>query len=679
LSTRLAVDVGGTFSDVVVFDEANGDVRIGKHPTNPTAPEDGVIDVITASDSGDAVQRAAYFLHGTTIGINALLQRDGANVGLLTTRGFRDTLELGRGDRAFMYDVGWRPGPPLVPRELRLPITERVFVDGSVAIAVDEEDIRRACHTFAKSGVDSVAIVFINSYVNPANELAAEEALRKHGFQGHISLSHRVSGEFREYERSTTTAIDAYVRPKVSDYVRRLDRRLAEIGFAGRMLVTRSGGGSLTVDEARARPFETIQSGPVGGALAAAALCQDLTIPLGIAADVGGTSFDVSLISAGHPHVKHEGEVLGLPVQTEWVDVRSIGAGGGSVAYLDRGGRLRVGPRSAGALPGPCCYGRGGTEPTVTDAAAALGMLGDGELAGDLKLDLAAARQALSKLGRPLALSAAEVARGILEIVTAHMAGAIRAITIEQGEDPRQAALLAFGGAGPLFGCLLARELSISRVIVPVFAGNFSAWGLLAQDITRSAASTMVRALDDQATRDADEALQRLFRHLDARASNGNDRPRLRRASFALRYVGQEYTLAVPVPLNGSRLDATARLIRDMFESEYERTFGHAIVDAVELVTVRAATVEPLPAQPHPKLAPASPSRSRSPRPTYSFSERGVRDFAVVDRGELGVGTTLSGPAIVLEPTATTYVDVGFSIAVLEHGSLSLIDLETTS
>ena len=365
MATRLGVDVGGTFTDLIFFDDATGETLVAKEPTTPEAPEQGVIAAVESGVPADLRSSARFFLHGTTVGLNSLLERKGAVVGLLATAGFRDILEVRRGDRDDPYDLFWKHPPPLVPRRLRLPVTERMLASGEILTPIDEDDVRQALETFRAEGVTTVAIAFMNSYRNPAHELAAERVMREEGFDGAVSLSHRISGEYREYERTCTTVIDAFVRPRMASYLERLGTRLTDGGFEGTMLVTRCGGGSLTFEEAEERPFETILSGPVAGAEGAAELARRLDLGHVVTADVGGTSFDTSLIVGGRAHVVNEGRVVGLPVQTPWVDVRSIGAGGGSIIYVDVGGLLRVGPQSAGADPGPAAYGRGGDQPTV--------------------------------------------------------------------------------------------------------------------------------------------------------------------------------------------------------------------------------------------------------------------------------------------------------------------------
>jgi N-methylhydantoinase A len=659
VATRIGVDVGGTFTDLIFYDDASGEVVVAKEPTTPAAPEDGVVAAVRSAVADDRIGRAEYFLHGTTVGLNSLLERRGAIVGLLATRGFRDALEIRRGDRDDPYDLFPPPARPLVPRRLRQPVTERIRADGALHATLEENDVRDALAVFDDEGVESIAVSFINAYANPAHELAVEQVLRDAGFAGEISLSHRVSGEYREYERTSTTVIDAYVRPRMTAYLARLEERLRDAGFAGTLLVTRSGGGSMTFAEAERRPFETILSGPVAGAEGAAELARALDLGDVISADVGGTSFDTCLITDGRPQVRYEGRVDGMPVQTPWIDVRSIGAGGGSIAYVDVGGLLRVGPRSAGAEPGPAAYARGGTEPTVTDAALVLGMLGEGELAAGIRLDRELARGAIAPLAEEIGLPIEDVARGILTIANASMADTIREITAEQGQDPRQATLMAFGGAGPVFATLLADELGIGRIVIPPYAGNFSAWGLLGADLTQALARTQILPLTGDGLAAARATLDELFAQLEPRAGSS---PEVR---FDIRYVGQEHTLTIGVDAS-----ADAETIRQVFTQEYERTFGHAMAEAAEIVALRAMRRTPLPRRG--ETRPAAQSNGRAPRTldAHSFRRGESLPFALVDRSALAAGESLSGPAIVLEQTATTYLDAGNTALVDASGCL---------
>jgi len=681
MPARIGVDVGGTFTDLIYLDERTGAVRAGKGPSRPAAVDEGVRAVVTATLSSEEIAGAEYFLHGTTVGLNALLERAGARVGLLTTSGFRDILEVRRllriderGHR--LWDAQFRAPEPLVPRHLRLGVDERMTTAGEVFRPLEPASVLQAAEVFADEGVECVAIVFMNAHANPEHELRAAELLREAGFDGPLSLSHRVSGQYREYERTSTTVIDAYVRPAVSSYLERLGAGLAGEGFAGECLITTSSGGCVAFAEAEGRPFETVMSGPVAGAVGAGRLCRDLGLSLAITADVGGTSFDTCLLVDGRPQVKHEGEVVGMPLQTPWVDVRSVGAGGGSIAYVERG-LLFVGPRSAGADPGPVCYGHGGVEPTVTDAAVVLGMLARDTLASGLRLDKQGSHDALERIGAELGLEAEEAARGVLQVAAANMASAIRAVSIEVGEDPREAALLTYGGAGPLFASLLARELGIGTIVLPNYAGNFSAWGLLEQDMVRTAALTVLTPLDDGGLRLVEGVLAQLFERLDERrAQNTVPGTVLREAELDLRYPGQEYHLTMSVRLEDGRIADSADDIAERFGRAYERSYGHRFDQQLDVLAVRAIERTVLPRD-TPDAAPAALERSPAPHLTtraWSFARGEWCDFAVVDRDTLRAGDTFAGPAIVLEATATSYFDAGLTAEVDSTGTLIVTD-----
>jgi N-methylhydantoinase A len=668
MATRIGVDVGGTFTDLIYYDDATGEVRVGKEPTTPASPDRGVIDAVRATLADGDLGRAGYFLHGTTVGLNSLLTRTGAVVGLLCTKGFRDILETRRGDRDEPYNLFWQPAPPLVPRRLRLPVTERIRATGAVHEAFQADDVRAAAKVFADEGVTAVAIAFMNAYANPAHELEAERVLREAGFEGEISISHKISGEYREYERTSTTVIDAFVRGRMASYLNRLEDGLTGGGFGGSLLVTRSGGGAMTFDEAGDRPFETIMSGPVAGAEGSAELARRLDLANVVTADVGGTSFDTCLITDGRLPVLYEGSIVGMPLQTPWVDVRSIGAGGGSLAYVDTGGLLRVGPQSAGAVPGPASYGRGGTEPAVTDAAAVLGMLGEGSLAGGVSLDIEAARRALEPLAESLGLSVEDVARGVITIVTANMANAIREITVEQGQDPRECTLFPFGGAGPLFGTLLAAELELGQIVVPPVAGNFSAWGLLGADLVRTASRTRITRLDEDAVPAANAVLEDLFKDVDARVPEGEQGDR--EVGLDMRYAGQEHFLTVTPPSEAGKITADAESLREVFTRDYDRTFGHTMDGAIEIVSIRATIRTQLPRRAQEQHASKPQGGAGGTVEAYSFTRGERLPFAIVERASIAPDTSLPGPAIVLEDTATTYLDAGWTATPHPSGAL---------
>jgi N-methylhydantoinase A len=671
MANRFGVDVGGTFTDLIYLDHDTQTIVVGKGPSTPASPDIGVVDVVTATMTVAQISGAEYFLHGTTVGINALLERRGAKVALLATDGFRDVLEIRRGDRgAAMYELLWKAPPPLVPRPLRFDISERIGADGSVVAELDPTAVSRVVEVLQGEGVEAVAVCFINAHANAAHELRAESLLREAGFDGTISLSHRITGELREYERTSTTVIDAYVRPRVSAYLGLLDERLREGGFAGGSLVTRSGGGAFSFDEARERPFETVMSGPVAGSVGAGILCRTLGRRLAITADVGGTSFDTCLIVDGHPRVRFEGDIEGMPLQAPWVDVRSIGAGGGSIARIE-GGLLRVGPQSSGAVPGPVCYRRGGTLPTVTDAAAALGMLGHGELAGGFTLDLAGAAAVIDQLAREMDADTDQAAAGVLAVANANMADEVRTILSEVGESSAEAAVIAFGGAGPLFGCLLADELSSDTVIVPNYAGNFSAWSLLLQDVARSTARTLIVELDTDGVQAAEELALVLDKQLGERSEATGDT--IKELSLDLRYAGQEYSLPIPVNDNGLVVASTLEILRSRFEDAYERSYGVRLDTPVQISAVRLTERRPLPDVPVADLTNETSAAPVSTIEAYSFTTRRREPFRVVHRSHLVQdGFDLDGPMVITEETTTTYVDVGWRVDVEPNGTLIL-------
>ncbi|MEP7247107.1 MAG: hydantoinase/oxoprolinase family protein [Gammaproteobacteria bacterium] len=678
MAPRIAVDIGGTFTDLLCYDDEANRILVAKVPTTPGRPEAGVADAIRQALPGPTVANSSYFLHGTTVGLNALVERRGAKVGLLTTMGFRDVLELGRASRREMYNPFWSPPAPLVPRRLRLPVRERVNAQGKVLVAMDAADVQSALEIFAKEEVSAIAVVFLHSYANSAHELAVEKIILASGFAGAISLSHRVSGEYRDYERCSTAVIDAFVRARLKHYLNHIRDELQQSGFRGHCLVTRSGGGTLTFDEAQERAFETIMSGPVAGVEGAAKVARSLGISGLLTADVGGTTFDTALIQDGKPHILYQGEINGMPLQCPWVDVRSIGAGGGSIAYVDAGGLLRVGPRSAGAEPGPACYGKGGVDATTTDAAFYLGMLGDGELASAVRLNRTLAERALQPLAAKLNLDVSATAEGIIRIACAAMVGSMREITLERGVDPRELTLLAFGGAGPMLATELARELSVTEVIVPPYAGNFSAWGLLEADLVNTLSRTCVMPLSGESVERANSLLlmlnQTLRESLDRRSESAPQAPQ---PHLEMRYRGQEHTITVhPKSGTDGAIVMTADELRQLFNETYQATYGQLLANFIEIVAVRTTVRSPLPPIGRPQIDGARNEGGANPAKqsgtAYSLAQRAYRNFTYVQRDALDVGSRMRGPLIVFEPTTTTYVDTDFDLETLPGGYMVL-------
>jgi len=677
MASRIGVDIGGTFTDFIVYDESGNKVIIDKIPTTPQSPEKAVIEVIKRNLSQKELEKIDFFLHGTTVGLNSLLERKGSKVGLLCTKGFRDILEIRRGDRDEMYNLFWQPAPPLVPRFLRLEIEERLFANGNVHKKINTEQVKDACNKFIKEKVDSVAIAFINSYTNKDHEILASKILIESGFKGQISLSSMVSGEYREYERTTTTVIDAFVKTRMSNYLNSLKKNLNELGYKGTFLVTRSGSGSMTFDEAEDRPFETIMSGPVAGAEGAGELSRKLNNTNMVTADVGGTSFDTCLIINGRPQIQFEGKILGLPVQSPWVDVRSIGAGGGSIAYLDEGSLIRSGPQSAGAVPGPACYDKGGIQPTTTDAAFYLGMLGEGKLASGLQLNKSLAEKALNSVGSQIGMSAFDAAKGILKIGSANMADAIREITIEQGIDPRELKLLAFGGAGPLMSNLIANELDIKEIVVPPYSGNFSAWGLLGADLLQMNARTKILRLSDEAISECNDILKELFKELEQRQKiDFSTSSQIKEIALDMRWMGQEHTITLKLEdEKDGKISMDTETLKNKFMEEYQKTFGSKLDTVIEIVSTRASLRVQLPRKSESgKIDEVGIEVSNSQIECYSFTEDKKIQFDLVARSK--IDSKVSGPLIIIESTAITYVDINYDVNKDSNGNLILVNRE---
>jgi len=677
MASRIGVDIGGTFTDFIVYDESGNKVIIDKIPTTPQSPEKAVVEVIKRNLSQKELEKIDFFLHGTTVGLNSLLERKGSKVGLLCTKGFRDILEIRRGDRDEMYNLFWQPAPPLVPRFLRLEIEERLFANGNVHKKINTEQVKDACNKFIKEKVDSVAIAFINSYTNKDHEILASKILIESGFKGQISLSSMVSGEYREYERTTTTVIDAFVKTRMSNYLNSLKKNLNELGYKGTFLVTRSGSGSMTFDEAEDRPFETIMSGPVAGAEGAGELSRKLNNTNMVTADVGGTSFDTCLIINGRPQIQFEGKILGLPVQSPWVDVRSIGAGGGSIAYLDEGGLIRSGPQSAGAVPGPACYDKGGIQPTTTDAAFYLGMLGEGKLASGLQLNKSLAEKALNSVGSQIGMSAFDAAKGILKIGSANMADAIREITIEQGIDPRELKLLAFGGAGPLMSNLIANELDIKEIIVPPYSGNFSAWGLLGADLLQMNARTKILRLSDEAISECNDILKELFKELEQRQKiDFSTSSQIKEIALDMRWMGQEHTITLKLEdEKDGNISMDTETLKNKFMEEYQKTFGSKLDTVIEIVSTRASLRVQLPRKSESgKIDEVGIEVSNNQIECYSFTENKKIQFDLVARSK--IDSKVSGPLIIIESTAITYVDINYDVNKDSNGNLILVNRE---
>jgi N-methylhydantoinase A/oxoprolinase/acetone carboxylase beta subunit len=682
MAYRVGFDVGGTFTDLVLQSPA-GELTTGKRLTTYPDPSEGCLAGLDAllTRAGVPWGDVAQAVHGTTLGSNIVIERKAAGVGLLTTRGFRDVLIIGREKRYQVYDLQIEKPQPLVPRRLIGEVTERVLADGSVRTPLDEADARRAIRELVARGVRTLAVCLLHAYLNPAHEqriaaLAADEAPELT-----VTLSHEVSPTFREYERTSTTVVNAYVMTAIRDYLRGLTRAIGERGCRGRLFVMQSSGGIATAEAMERYPVRMIESGPAAGALMAAAYGEITGHRDLIAFDMGGTTAKLALIEDGRPftttafelHRLNNATGSGLPMNIQALDLVEIGAGGGSIARAALG-VIAVGPESASSTPGPACYARGGTEPTVTDANLVLGYLNADDFAGGtMRLDARAAAAAIeTRVARPLGLALADAAWGIHAVVTTSMELATRVVSIERGRDPRALTLIAFGGSGPVHGCRLAQALGIPRVILPAAAGVTAAIGLLAAEVKFDVARTYVRRLDalDPAT------LTTMFDEMAAQATAVVRESAVTGTvtivrSVDARYVGQGYELTVPVPAGPLDAAGLAR-VRAAFDEIYAARYGYAnAAEPVETVTWKLAAIG---AAPRVSLAKTGETHRESGPKTRRrawFPEcSGWTDCPVYDRYALAPGMQLTGPAIVEERESTSVLPPGATAAVDEYANL---------
>jgi N-methylhydantoinase A len=666
------MDIGGTFTDVVAYDEAAGTYVAGKASTTPHDLTEGVLAALTTIDAHPEL--CSFTVHGTTQGLNAFLQRRGERVLLLATTGAGDVYHLARGNRTRLYDIHFRKPTPLVPRSDIVEIDGRLNYAGEELAALDVDAVRAAARRAREEGFGAVAVAFLFSYLNPAHELAAEAILLEElGEAVPLSLSHRIAREWREYERTSSAVLDAYTSPIVRRYLDRLEGELRNRGLQVPLHVMQSSGGIVTAQSARQISLQTLLSGPVGGTMGGVALARMLGRPNLICVDMGGTSFDVSLVVDGKPDVSTEASLEGFPLLMSVVNIHTIGAGGGSIAYAEAGG-LRVGPESAGADPGPACYGRGGTRPTVTDANLVLGRVDPAWFAGgQMTLDTGAACDAVASLAEELDLETVELAEGICDVINAKMAQAIRTLTVEKGIEPGDFALVAFGGAGAMHAAFLAQELDVSEVIVPRFPGAFSAWGMLETEIRKDFARSYFTPLADLDCDDLAAVLAEQEREaFDALAEEGIERAQARvEHAIDVRYAGQEYTLTVLLESAAEpRAESFAADVSGRFDQAHEQRFGHANPGApIELVAVRSTGLG--------DLGRAEPQRfGAAAGVAFPFEERPIvfgrseRTAKVARREDLQPGQAVEGPAVIVEATATTVVPPGSTLRVDEFGTL---------
>jgi N-methylhydantoinase A len=654
---RAGIDVGGTFTDLVVID--GGDIRVAKVPSTPDDQSAGVMAALR--QAGVGAGGVAVVAHGTTVATNALLERRGAPTALLTTEGFRDVIEIGRQARPSLYDLARRPPAPLVPREHRFTVRERVGPDGEL-VPLDEAQLAGAIEDIRGVGVDAVAVCFLFSFLDAAHERAAGEALRRALPGVRVSLSSEVLPEFREYERFSTTIADAYLAPVLDRYMGTLGQRLGGAGLPS-PLVMQSSGGVTDLDGVSQRPSGCILSGPAGGVVGAAYAAGASGYRHLLTFDMGGTSTDVALVVDGEVQSTNSAVIDGIPIKHTMVDVHTISAGGGSLVWADSGGALRVGPRSAGARPGPASYGLGGDEAAVTDADLYLGYLAHGtRLGGDIVLDRSRAERALAAVGSQLGLSPLETAVGAVTVAEAEMVRALRVVSVERGLDPRDFTLVAFGGAGAMHACNLATELGTRTVLVPRAAGVLSALGLAVSDLRRDYVAALYAGVAELGP----NVLEHAYAALERRARSDLARPTLRR-SADLRYRGQSFELTVPA-------DEPGRLV-DNFAAAHRRRFGFELPgEEVQIVSIRLAAVVPVPKPRIPPLTDGDGGVGAAPSGYRRAYFAGTWSNVAVYRGigHLGRGHTVKGRVIVDLPEATCVVPPGWRAIVDDAGALVL-------
>jgi N-methylhydantoinase A len=661
----IAVDIGGTFTDLVAFGEAGERLHSTKSLTTYERLSNGVEDCLRKA--GLDVADAAYFMHGSTIAINTVIQKNGALTGLITTRGFRDVYEIGRSNRPDAYNLFFARPQPLVPRSLRIEIDERMHARGHVLRPLDEAEVRAAVASLQAAGVESIAVVLLHAYANPDHEVRVGELIAR-TFPGcKVSLSHQILREFREYERTSTTVLNAYIAPIVSNYVEHIEATLGDAGFGGSFLIMQSNGGTMSSDVAKSRPVAMMESGPVAGVIGSARLGAVLGMPNVISFDMGGTTAKSSLVADGETRVVNGyhigGYATGHPMMLPVIDIVEVGTGGGSIAWLDASGGLKVGPRSSGANPGPVCYGLGGTEPTVTDANLVLGRLNpENFLGGEMPLDVAAARAAVHAVAARLKMSIEEAALGILTIADAKMSFSVREVSVAKGYDPRDFALVASGGAGPLHASSIARELAIPTVIVPELPGTFSAFGMLFSDLRHDYVQTFIAPLARVDTVRLGEVFARMEGDgLTILTEEGVARSSVRLVrSMDLRYQGQEYTLNVGVPGGGVSTQLLEG-VRAAFDDLHEARYRHAArEEAVEIVNVRLSAIGAIGMDSAELLRRGSPASGTKPaapagrRPVY-FAKTPVQ-CDVYRREDLIAGQVVNGPAIIEERVSATVI-----------------------
>jgi N-methylhydantoinase A len=678
---RIGVDIGGTFTDVVVFDDGDGSVRLAKAPSTPGDLAVGVREALGRSEA--PLQRAQSVIHGSTVVINAIIERTGAKTALLTTRGFRDVYEIGRINRPESFNPRFRKHRPLVVRENIFEIPERILADGSVRLPLDEAAVRDVAHILQDEHFESIAILFLHSYRSPEHELRARQILLAECPEWFVSASHELSREYREYERTSTVTANAYVGPIVSAYLNGLERNLHSDGFGGDVLIMQSNGGLSDLALARQQCIQMLESGPAGGVVGTMALCEALNVEHAIAFDMGGTTAKASVVMRGEPSLSPDyfigGYNEGLAIRIPVLDIVEVGTGGGSVAWLDEGNALHVGPRSAGSNPGPAAYGQGGTEPTVTDANVVLGRLApEAFLGGEMRLDFEAAANSLrARVADRLEVDLERAASGTLEVATSSMANVVRMVTLQRGLDPRDFTLFAYGGGGPLHASAVARELSIGTVIVPQAPGLFSAMGMLLADLRRDYVQTLFVQLDSVSTSDLDAQYRRLEGEgRTALEASGipSHRVVFERAAD-MRYVGQEHAVTVRMPACISGPGAREE-VKALFDAAHQQHYSHSASDEpADIVSLRVTAIGRLAKPTFAEVASGQvtpPVDAHKGDRVVTFDVDGALTTSVYARSKLLAGNIIEGPAVIEEDASTTLVCPGDVATINQFGHIVL-------
>ncbi len=667
----LAVDIGGTFTDLIAYDQEKQSFLQAKSLTTPHDPVEGILACMRKADI--AVPTVGHFIHGSTTAINTLIERKGANVGLIVTRGTRDVYLIGRGNRPDAYNIMFNRPTPLLPRSAIHEVNERMYASGAVRESLDEGQLREICARLKEQGVDAVAVCFLHAYANPEHERAAGKIVQELLPDAYVSLSHEILREYREYERISTTVVNSYIGPKVGGYVRNLQTRLAARDFRGELAIMQSNGGVMAPSTAVKRPVMMMESGPVGGIIAGAQVGKALGYKDVVSFDMGGTTAKASLVRDGEPAMAEGyyvgGYASGHPVMMPVVDVVEVGAGGGSIAWIDEVGALKVGPRSAGADPGPICYRLGGKQPTITDANVILGRIGAEDfLGGEMRLDRDGAMAGMkSVIAEPLHMDTIAAARAVIQIAIAKMSLAVREVSVAKGYDPRDFAMVASGGAGPPHAVTVARELNIPTVIIPRFPSHFSALGMVMTDERHDFVRTYFSELGI-----ADfDILRRIAREMreEARGHVSKDKEMSAQVLFDLRYVGQEFALQIPVPDEQIESGDVAA-IRASFDAMHEHRYAHSSsVERIEIINVRLVALGK-----RTKLAlPDIAGGGEAPKPASRqvvFDDNLAVTASVYARDELRRGQHVDGPALVVEYGTTTVVFPGDSLDVADTGEL---------